>query len=124
MTQSATAPASNTKYSTLKINFSVSHVSGFAADINSLDPEAFIRFTAHALERSHAKILGFEVLQAFPFVVLQPVGVICNGEQQMSSSAMEAEYRLEAESMGLAITQQGFALFCIKQMTGIQITNA
>jgi hypothetical protein len=119
-----TQAAPSSKYANLTINATFSSAYGFQVEPTSLDPEQFLPFVCHELARGYGKIIRFEVLQATPFIALQPIGVICNGEQQMSNSKMEAEYRLEAASTGVAPTQQGFALFCIKQMTGIQITNA
>lgn len=83
--------------------------------------EFLLRHALSSTEKGHASLTSFRIMGTTPFVSLNHVSMIINGDQIISSSTNEAEYRAQCAKDGSPVTQQGFALYVVQAASGITI---
>lgn len=82
---------------------------------------ALLKAAVEAAERGATAVDVLEATDAIPWVHLQQVYVRSNGEETVSNSEMEAAYRRACADAGKVPTQDGFLVFALQQITGLQV---
>lgn len=109
------------KISGIKLEASFDFSFGLQVPEEEFNGEFLLRHALLSTEKGHASMTSFRILFTTPFVSLNHVSLIINGEQVMSSSTNEAEYRAQCAQLGKPVSQQGFALFVVQAASGITI---
>jgi hypothetical protein len=113
------APVPGTRVSSLTLSVRIT----FQAQPYQI-PEAYTPALLKAALEHAGEATAVELLAAtdhVAWVPLQPVYVRSGGEETVSNSDIEAKYRRSCAEGGRAVTQDGFLVFAIQEITGLQV---
>jgi hypothetical protein len=114
-----TAPAPGTRVSSLTLRVRIAFQAQPYQVPEVYGPQLLKAALEHAGDSTEVEVLEATDHQAW--VPLQPVYVRANGEETVSNSDIEARYRRQCAAAGRAVSQDGFLVHAIQEITGLQV---